>query len=310
VQVPFNEIKNSPPTKVEYRKDDNYAVWDSRGLSIRKGAKSRSTKLPDIPLTPKLFSREEIIRNRELIASGLRSKLASGVSGSRRIGDVVYFLPRWDQRDGAAWLEALIKVDLTGDSVESNLLGKFEGVSLSNTLVGDRLFLRNNLLCAITRKPDGVWGLASFDPSSLQFQFKPMGRDLVEYCVSDNSCVIAEQATTYGSKLLLRVNFDTGLASPLHEFRGNASVLTASGPCVARISTVEGEYLLNLESGSALAIPRDAAARAVQQRVLVWLPNAPEQAKLYEPMRWNAIAQIATAQPPPAHPPSHSGSRP
>ena len=87
--VPLKKEAIPRPPSVIYRKDANYAVWDSRGLTIRKDGRVRNTRLPDIALTPKLFSRDEILQTKDLLQNKKRQKGADALSGSMRVGNGV-----------------------------------------------------------------------------------------------------------------------------------------------------------------------------------------------------------------------------
>lgn len=290
------QISSEPGTpkkldKIVYRKDANFAVWDSRGLTIRKGSHVRTTRLPDIALTRKLFTRDEILHTKELIATGTRSKQAFGLSGSRRIGHIVYFLPRWQDKDGGAWLEALVSVDLTDSALEPKLLGKFEGLSIATHKLDDRLFVDNGLLAVVVRKPDNAWGIATFDSASANYDFKALGQDLAFYWPAGEGEIIAEERTDYGSKTLARIDLKSGSRHIVHEFRGTVLQVSPLDPIIMRFSTHEGEYLLNLDTGSELRIPKNAEAKAARGLVLVWMPDSPDQVKLFEPTRWIVVGK-------------------
>jgi hypothetical protein len=300
------------PDRAIYRKDASFAVWDSRGLTIRKDGKTRTTRLPDIALTPKLFSRDEILHTKDLIASGERSKNASALSGSRRMGDSVYFLVRWDDSAGKPWMEALVQVDLVSPGLDSKLLGRFDGLTLAKEQVDDRLFVLENNPASVTSRPDGTWGVSSVDTGNDSFSYKPAGQGLAVFWHLSPKTILAEEHTSYGSKTLARVDLATGTRRVVQEFRGQASVVSPEKPLVMRFSTPEGEFLRNIDAGSELKIKTTTGAKAAGGFIVIWPGNEPSKALMYEPERFNRVAGQSTGDrntDEPASPPSRSHNR-
>jgi hypothetical protein len=302
--IETSRIQIKSQQKLVYRKDANYAVWDSRGLTVRKGKKTHSSRLPDIVLTPKLFSNGEILQTRALIATGDLKKNADALSGACQVGDLVYFLPRWDDKDGKPWLEALVQVDLAGPDLDAKLIGRFDGLTLSKLKLDNQLFATPKGLLAVTREnnphpnpspsagaqgeglPISQWGVATFDPKTQLFVFKPAGQDLAEYWRLSPNELLAEEKTTYGSKTLARVETSTGAKRILEEFHGTASIVSTQNPLVVRLTRSNGDTLLNLESGAAAEISSTAQARVVDHQIVVWNQQT---SALYDPSRWNKV---------------------
>lgn len=276
--------------RVVYRKDENFAVWDSRGLTIRKVGKVRSSKLIEISESPKVFARDEILRTKELIKRGQRRRGADGLSGSRRVGDTVYFLARWDESDGVAWLEALVSVDLSSSDLHWTLVGLFNGLSLASGPADQRLYLSPGKLSIFARKTDGSWGQASYDLAGKSFAFTPLGKDLLDYWRVDPKTLLAEEKSGYGSKNLVRISLDDGARRVIEEFRGDALLMQMGPPILMRFSTPEKEFLRNMDTGAELSIQKDSLAEAVGGNVLVWPLDHPERAELFSPDRWMRLA--------------------
>ena len=112
---------------VAYRRDNRWAVWDDRGLTVRDGAKVMSKKLGGISVSPRAFAHDEIVNNLSLFKSKKRTKDSDSLSGSTRLGTKCYFVPRWTARDGNTWLEALVMVDLAEANPKPKFLGNFKG---------------------------------------------------------------------------------------------------------------------------------------------------------------------------------------
>jgi hypothetical protein len=125
----------APLTSVAFRKDDKWAVWDERGLTIRVGEKVTSTKLNAIATSPRLFERTELVDSVSRMKKGERSPFADGLAGSRRVGNDVFFVPRWLDSKKQTWLEALVKVDLLKDLPKPELIVRIPGITVQRDLM-------------------------------------------------------------------------------------------------------------------------------------------------------------------------------
>lgn len=279
--------------KVVFRKNSSFAVWDDRGLSVRHKNRTKSYKLMEMALTPKLFSRDEILRTRSLIAKGIRQKAASALSGSKRIGSEAFFLVRWVESTGKPWLEALVKVDLDSDAPKPKLVGKFDGLSLASKPIDDKLFLLAGALCVITRSESG-WSLAKYDPMLKSFSSNAQGVGLVSYSPLGRELGIFVEKKQSGAKLIGRVDLATGARRDLYETRATILILDDKRPSIAILN---GAILHNLESGVQTPFPADAAVRRTAAGILVWWPkDAPVKALMLDPTRWTQLGKWTKGQ--------------
>jgi hypothetical protein len=290
VRVPIDPPVPKPHLVVLYRRDRTYAVWDDRGLTIRHGSHVQSYRLPEIAITPKLFSADEIRRTIDLIHAGKRQKDADALSGSKRIGADVYFLVRWDGADGKPWLEALVKVDLTQPAPKPVLVGKFEGLSIATKKVDEMLFLANGRLAVATRR-DHDWGIASYAWPAHEFQFRSVGDGLMAAFPSG----LFTEKTSYGTILGGRVDSRTFEPSRLVEDRpltGSAiEWLDGDEPPIAMTSSPGGRALGDCETGAELPVSLGAKACRAGRFVIVWSPGpSPAHAYVYEPESWTRLA--------------------
>lgn len=289
---PIKVVEEAEDLRTSYRKDETNVSWGSEGLKIVKGSYTKASRLPDIALTPKLFSREQIIQTRELIAQGKRDKDASSMSGSVRIGDWVYFLLRWTDTDGVTWLEALVSVKLTDPRPLPKLLGRFDGMSLSQRATDDRLFPFGESVGVFSVRPDGKWGLATFHRKTDKFAFKPYGEGLADYIpIAGKMFLIAEDAK-YGKTVIARIDLNTGSRRNLMEANGDVSLVDRQRPFLAEIKTNLGPALQNMETGCLMAIPARAAVRRTPFGILTWPPGKPDQAALYSFERFMRLAIV------------------
>jgi hypothetical protein len=278
--------------RVTYRKDDAFAVWDSRGLSIRHGSFVMSSRLVEVAVTPKLFSREEILETQAAIATKDRKKEASALSGSRRIADEAYFLLRWDDKAGKPWLEALVRVNLSQAKPKPELVGKFEGRSMAKGAIDDKLVLIGTSPAAFTKNADGSWGLATFDRLKKEFAFKTLGQSLLDAVTLSPRLALAMEKTDYGKVRVTRMDLVTGARRDLAELSGEPAFLDAGLPPLVRVPTNLGPALRNLETGVQMNLPAKPVVRRTPAGIIVWPEGKPELGALYSPERFLRLATV------------------
>lgn len=287
LRVPIQE--DASEIRTSYRKDETSVYWDAIGLHIDQSNTVRTFKLEDIALTPKLFSKPQILETRELIAQGKRKREASTLSGSARVGNYVYFLPCWRDNSGKPWLEALVRVSLVNKNAKPELIGKFEGLSLAQGNIDKQLSPTANGLSVIVRT-DSQWGQATYTIESSKFLFKSRGDgSLVAYeNVPGVGHLIAERMP-YGKTLtsLLRQN---GSKDEFLESKGDVKFVGTNRPYASVIQTNLGLALQNLESGQTVNLPQKAVVRQTPRGFLVWREDKPEAATLYGLDRLQVIA--------------------
>ena len=258
-----------------FRRDRRWAVWDERGLTTRDGDWTVTDRLEAVPVSPKVGDKATILATLAAVKAGRRSRGASALSGARRVGTLVYLLPRWEDADGKPWLEALIVVDLGKPHPKPRLLGTFDGLSLARKPIDARLGLENGLLTVPVNGKD-AWGVATYDPKRSRFAFRPRGVGLLAL-ESDGRIV---ETTAYGTTLVGRVA--EGRTIPWMETRGPAEFVPGAGPILVR----SGDRLRNAVTGAETRLPAGAAVRRTKAGLLVfWPEKAPRSARLLEPDR-------------------------
>lgn len=285
-QIPLVQPETQPPLYISYRRDDAWVVWDDRGLTLRRGKKVFSTKLKEIATSPKLQTPEQLKKTVELIEKGTRKVEATALSGSRRIGTDVYFLLRWDDSEGTPWLEALVKVDLTAEKLIPQLVGKFDGLSLSNADIDDKLILHKDALGVITRNGED-WGEALFTPGAKVFSYRKLGRGLQSFRMSGNLAGQFVDTSTYGASLAGLVDLSEGRREESLETRGSIELL---GGNIAVIKQKSHRVLRNLATGAETNLDPSAQFRLIPEGVLAyWGGMKPKKAVLYRTSDWSVL---------------------
>jgi hypothetical protein len=270
-----------------FRRGHSYAVWDHRGLTLRSGKHTHSTRMAEVAVSPRLFARAQILQTLDSIKSGARSKNASSLSGARRVGSGVYFLLRWtNKKDNAPWLEALV---LTEKKPKPKLIGRFDGLSTATLPVDDQLFVLQDQLAAVTRQ-DAVWGLSTFNVGRTAFEWQPYGARLTGFLPVGVRGGLFVERTDWGTTAGGRVDFVGKVRRDLFEGRGQMRFLDSAKPPLATIGTPPSSSLRNGETGAALPLPASSGVRRTARGILVWYPaTAPTSATLYEPERWEPL---------------------
>jgi len=274
-------VPKVPPIKV-YRRNQFYAVWDSRGLTVRVGDRVQSWQLEDVAVSPRAQSVEEIRETLAKISSGERKKAVSGLSGSCRLGTVVYFLARWTDRSGETWLEALVSVDLAKDDLHPRLIGRFKGFSLGSRPIEELLRPVDGGVVTTTRV-GGDWGRANYDVKTEKFRFERLGTNLQSITprglfteLNDLGLYVAGRIPT----------METGRRL-IAESRQPMRFIDDELPTVI----AEAGQLRNGQTGAVLTVPTDSNAVRFGEYVIVYSPRVkPMVATLYSPKRWEQLA--------------------
>jgi hypothetical protein len=303
--VPLQMAVKKPPLSVLYRKNKTFAVWDDRGLSVRVGKKLRSSLLPEVAVSPRIFTREEILKTVALVKQGKRQKNATGLSGAKRIGTTAYFLVRWEDSAKTTWLEALVSVDLTEKNPKPKLLAKLPGRSMANLTIDDDLNIINGKLSVVSAKLDAGWGMAIYDPTISLFVFHPMGERLKSYTPINQRLGAFVEDTEYGTSVAGRVDWMTRTRKDLAESKGSVKFLDGLDPLIVLVTRGGTVTATNTVTGAEVRLPASSALRRTSRGVAVWSPfKEPKHAWLYDAARWDVLAEWP--EPPPTE---RSGGR-
>jgi len=287
------EPDSSPQSKdksvVAFRRNNNYAVWDARGLTIRHGKVSRSMRLEDFPVSNRFWTQDELENTVRLIADKKRKRAASALSGALRVGTDAYFLARWSGNDGKPWTEALVKVGLDGAGTWPEVLGKFQGISIAYKPIDDRLTVLGDSLAVVVRDGDR-WGVATYNLKEKKFAFRALGGKLLTYLPTSRRGGVFIEHTAYGTTVGGRVDLISDYRRNVFESRGTARFLDAKSPAIIVARTEDSMRLVNAETGAELRLlPSYAAARA-DNRVVVWIASLnPTVTRFYSPSRWKLM---------------------
>jgi hypothetical protein len=288
--APVKLPKENPKLSTLFRRNSTFAVWDERGLTLRVGSKTKSTKLPDIATSPKAFTKEEIKQTAAEIRKGRRSKFAAGLSGALRVGSSVYFLPRWEGKDGKPWAEALVQVDLTQKFPEPKLVARPKVLSLGDSAIDDKLFILDGLITYVARKGDS-WGIQQLDPKNNRSSFEQLGDRLDSYQAGASRTGLFVERTAYGTTVSGKIDLRTRTKRIFAEDRAKMRFVDGATPACVVISYGNSATVLNSESGAIYNLVPNCAMRRTGRGIVIWTPvDAPKRAWLFDPRRWEPRA--------------------
>jgi hypothetical protein len=269
---------------VAYRRNNRWAVWDDRGLTIRSGKYVTSSKLGDIAVSPRAFTRDQIRSTLDLFDQKKRSKPSDSLSGSVRIGTKCYFLPRWTDSDGHTWLEALIEVDLALEKPKAKFLGRFKGFTSAYKPIDDKLFTISEQISAVTSETE-TWGVGTYVDDTGIFEFSPLGAGLVSYYRGGYFI----ERTSYSTYIVGQVDLASGLRKNLYESRNRELEMQDGSPLLV-VRNQGMTVVKNLRTGGQVTHQSNAYVASVDKYVLVWTKENRTTAWLYDPTRWTTIA--------------------
>lgn len=279
-----------PVLSVAYRRNHVYAVWDERGLTVRTGGRSHSTRLEDVAVSPRAFSKAEIKETVDLIHRGMRAKAATSLAGSRRLGEFAYFLVRWSDRKGEPWLEALVRVNLKDPELWPHYVGRFEGFSRADRPLDDRLMVFGGRLAVVTQTPTR-WGVATCNPKTLAFDFRSLGDRLLSLSPSG----LFVERTHYGAFVAGQIDLHTGDRKVLGESPDPLRFLDGDDPPITIARSGPATILRNAWTGTLTQREGEVGAARVGPYVAIWRPLAkPRSAAIYDPSNWSIVATWQT----------------
>jgi hypothetical protein len=289
--APLQLPDEQPKLSTVFRKNSTFAVWDERGLTIRVDSKVKSTKLPEVATSPKAFTRDEILETQRLVKSGKRTKDVAGLSGALRVGNRVYFLSRWEDKEGKPWAEAIIQVDLTEAFPVPKFLTRVHALSMADKPIDDQIFILDGLLTYVARNKDR-WGVQQFDPKSGRFSFDEMGDKLDSYTpLTGNRTGLFVEKTSYGTTVAGRVDLHARFRKTLAETRAKMRFIDAHDPACVVLSFGNAASILNTETGAVYDLAVACATRRTNRGLVIWTPiQAPRRAWLFDPTRWQVKA--------------------
>lgn len=273
-------------------------TFDDKGMGVVTAGGTAYSRFPDMAVSPRAFSQEEIAETQRQTASGQRQAGYSSLSGYEYVGSTLYLLLRWTDKDRKPWLEVLAAIDMAEPVLQPRLAARMPAISYASGMVDDRLALRGGRLEAPAAK-EGSWGLMSMALDGGEPAFKAMGPAVGSVRVLEGGARALVQTTTpYGTTLAGLADLDAGSTRLSVEVRG--AVRGFLEPRYLRWTDGARPVLTNLETGAELRPAWDTAFAMTSFGLLAWSPAlAPERASLMEPEAFRSLANWNAAPPNP-----------
>lgn len=267
-------------------------TFDDKGLGIRQGAAYGYSRQPSLAMTTKLFGNAEINETKAKIASGDRQAGFSSLSGFEYVGSTLYLLLRWEEKNGAPWLEALVKIDLSQQQLQPALVGRFEGMSYANGRVDDRLEFKDGRLSAFTVK-GSEWGLASLVPETGESSFTSFGPKAASArMIPGGSKAIGLSPSGYGTTMVTLVDLGSSAWRMAAEIRGQIRGVVE--PNILHWREGSQNVYTNLETGAELRPAWDPVPVYTSLGLLMWSPSVnPDKAFLYDSETFRVVSSWA-----------------
>ncbi len=258
--------------EVAFRQGDRFCVWRRDGLHTRAGHQVRHWQLESEDERPHLGA----------------ARPAVSLAGARRIGDSVYLLVRTHTGEERR-VERLYEVGLSGGLPRPKLLAQFDGSSLAQEPMDDRLVAVGGRPMWVARRAGGAWGVATWEPNLRQLTFQQLGEGLQSvFPVSDRIQLFVER-TPYGTNLLGRADLLLGKRRDLLETRGP---LTPVPGAEATLWLEEGRVLRNSATGALAPLPAEPDLAVTPFGLLAWWPPAePTRGRLLDPETLAVLAE-------------------
>lgn len=234
-------------------------------------------------MSPKLFSKEEILANVQDSKQNLKQFKVSAISGWVKIANKAYILARWEDKNAKPWLEALFEIDTANPNPKPQLLGKFNGFTQAIGRVNDKVVQQAEDLAVATFTADGP-AIAKFSIPKKEFSteyLKSQNTPPTEMKLIEGSRFgISFRKTAANTILVGVINGESSTHEIASEVRG--SIIGIYSPTMLAYTNEGRKNITNLLTGAQLTLPNDVGISSTSQGLLLWTPKQnPTQAGLY-----------------------------
>lgn len=265
-------------------------TFDQNGVGFRRNNASTYATYASIATSDKLFSKDQIDQINRDVAANKKSLDVSAVSGWEKIGETVYLILRWDDKQGTPWLEVLMKYEFPKGKPNATFLGRFDSLTNASGRVNDKLMFENGKLSTITHGGETSL-LETFDIVSKSFEKAALDARFTDAKLLEGSLFgMGLERTPAKTFLISLIDRETRSSRQVAEVRG--SIANLYTPAVLHYKYENRSTLLNLASGAELIIPGDCGIEAVSSGLLLWTPAAnPQVAALYSSGSFRTLAR-------------------
>jgi len=265
-------------------------TFDSNKVGFRKNNKSTYATYASIATSDKLFSKDEIDTINRDVAANKKSLDVSAVSGWEKVGDTAFLILRWDDKQGKAWLEVLMKYEFAGGKPKATFLGRFDSLTGANGRVNDKMIFENGKLLTVTHGAETSL-LETYDIAAKEF-----GKSALQDRLNDSKLIpgslygMGISPTPAKTHLISLIDREQKQSHRVAEIRGSIQGLYA--PAILQYAHNSRTTLLSLTTGAEIVIPSNCGVESVSAGILLWTPkDKPQAAALYSAGSFRTLAR-------------------
>ncbi len=265
-------------------------TFDEKGVGFRKNNRSTYATYASIATSDKIFNKSEIDTINRDVAANKKSLDVSAVSGWEKIGETVYLILRWDDKQSKPWLEVLMRYEFTGGKPKATFLGRFDSLTGARGRVNDKMIAENGKLITVTHSSKTSL-LESYDIASKEFGKNALQDKLADSKLIEGSLLgLGISSTPAKTYLISLIDREKHESQRVAEIRGNIQGLYS--PAVLQYSHNSRTMLLSLTTGAEIIIPNNCGIESVAAGMLLWTPkDKPQAAALYSSGSFRTLAR-------------------
>lgn len=265
-------------------------TFDDMGVGFRKNNQATYASYSSIATSDKIFSKEEADQINRDVAAQKRTLEVNAVSGWEKVGDAVYAVLRWEDRQKQPWLEVLMKFDFPKGKPQATYLGRFDSMTQAVGRVNDKLIFENGKLFCITQGAQTSL-METFDLNTGLFEKRTLDNRFQDAKLVEGSLYGMGLARTPAKTYIISlIDREKSQSAPVAEIRG--SVLGLFSPAILFYAGSDSQRLLNLQTGAELQVPEGCGVESTESGILLWTPKAdPKAAALYSPVSFRTLAR-------------------
>lgn len=265
-------------------------TFDDKGVGFRKANRATYATYSSIATSDKIFTKEQADQINRDVAAEKKTLEVSAVSGWEKVGDSVYAILRWDDKQKKPWLEVLMRFDFPNGKPRATYLGRFDSMTFATGRVNDKLIAENGKLICVTHGAQSSL-LESFDMATGLFEKKAFGTKFSDAKLIEGSLFgMGLERTPASTTIVSLLDREKAKATPAAEIRGG--ILGLYAPALLHYGDRSRQRLLNLETGAELELPVGCGIEAIDAGILLWTPKAaPTAAALYSPVSFRTLTR-------------------
>lgn len=304
-------------SRIQFRRDQNFAVWDERGFSIRAGEKLLQTRFAGLLTNSNIQTKNQLAENQALKLGKSLALEAGMCVASRRVGDNAYFVIRFLAEHPADHRDFLVSVNLAASKPAWTAVARLESPFFDPGTQSTTLAIVDDAL-VWTESGLGSWSMCAWKFGAKSVKRTRRSGQLVQTKRVSTTLYAFIEASGNDLRTIGRFDMKSQGSRSLAEVRGSVSLLDTVDPWIC-LSSDNGRFTLhNLQTGSRMSRESpDGIARAGKNLLLWHGGKNPTSAVLLDPSRWVETAtwtapkiNPSTTSKPPSKPTQKASAKP